>query len=129
VTLAKLAAVLIFALATTGPLFVVHLLIVATFGYGSPGGALSLAVLLLAGIAYSATSALVVALVAGEPRAANIVSGLVLGPVVPAEGLILATVPGEGAVRFCATALACVTAVGLVWASRMLTFERLFGAS
>lgn len=129
VVLAKLGAVLAFSLAVAAPLFLLNALIVGLYGYGSPSQTAGLAELMLASIAYSASSALLVVLIAGEPRAANIVSGLVLGPVIPVEGVILTAVGGEGAIAFCAAALALLAATLLLWSSRLLSFERLFGAS
>jgi ABC-type transport system involved in multi-copper enzyme maturation permease subunit len=129
VVLAKLAAVLAFAVSVAAPLFVLNSLIVSAYGYSSPSQTAGLAELMLASIVYSVSSALLVVLIAGEPRAANIVSGLVLGPVVPVEGVILAAVGGQGAITFCAAALAVLAVLLLLWSSRMLSFERLFGAS
>lgn len=129
VVLAKLGAVLVFATAVTLPIFLLNALIVASFGYNSATQMIALFELLLAAIAYSATSALLIALVAGEPRAANIVSGLVLGPIVPLEGLILTTTPGIGAITICAVGLVILTGGALLWSTRLLSFERLFGAA
>jgi hypothetical protein len=84
--------------------------------------------LLLAAVLYSAASGLLVALLAGEPRAANIVSGLVLGPIVPMEGVILASVPGESAIGVTLVVLGALAVVVLVWSLRAATFERLMGS-
>lgn len=129
VVLAKLGAVLSFALLVTVPVFLVNAAIVSLFGYGSAGQEVALGELLLAAVCYSAASGLLIAVLAGEPRAANIVSGLVLGPVVPVEGLILAGVPGVLAITLCAVALILLALGALFWSSRLLSFERLFGAS
>jgi ABC-2 type transport system permease protein len=129
IVVAKLGAVLAFALMVTIPIFAVNVLIVSAFGYGSVAQAVALGELLLAAIAYSTTSALLVVLIAGEPRAANIVSGLVLGPIVPLEGLILATGTGTAAISTCALGLAVLTCGAFFWATRLLSFERLFGAA
>jgi hypothetical protein len=67
-------------------------------------------------------------LLAGEPRAANIVSGLVLGPVVPVEGLILTTVSGDVAVVLSFVVLAALAALVLLWSLYSASFERLVGA-
>jgi ABC-type transport system involved in multi-copper enzyme maturation permease subunit len=128
VVLAKLGAVLTFAVAVSAPIFAVNSLIVHAFGYGSAAQVAAFAWLMAAAIAYSAVSALFIALVAGEPRAANIVSGLILGPVVPLEGLILIGVPGLRALAICVVILAALTAIGFAWSLRLLSFERLFGA-
>jgi ABC-type transport system involved in multi-copper enzyme maturation permease subunit len=129
VVLAKLAAVMVFALIVTAPLFGLNVLLVSAFGYGSPLQTLALAELMLAAVAYSAASALFIALVAGEARTANIVSGLVLGPIVPAEGMILAGVSGVIAIMICAAGLAVLACGSLLWSTRLLSFERLFGTS
>ena len=128
VVLAKLGAVLSFALMVTVPLLVLNTLIVSVFGYGSPAQTASLFELMLCGIGYSATSALFIALVAGEPRAANIVSGLILGPIVPVEGAILSSVKSLAAISVTASGLIILTAIFLLWSTRLLSFERLFGA-
>jgi ABC-type transport system involved in multi-copper enzyme maturation permease subunit len=129
VVLAKLGAVLTFALIVTVPVFLLNVAIVSLFGYGSAGQEFALAELLLAAVCYSAASGLLIAVLAGEPRAANIVSGLVLGPVVPVEGLILAGMPGVAAITVCAGALILLALAALLWSSRLLSFERLFGTS
>lgn len=129
VVLAKLAAVILFALSVTVPLFAVNVAIVSTFGYGSVPQAVALFELMLAAIAYSATSALIIALVAGEARAANIVSGLLLGPIVPLEGLILTSTKGDVAISICAAGLAALAAAALYRSIRLLSFERLYGGT
>lgn len=127
VVLGKLAAVLLFALIVDVPLFAANTAIVTSLGYGSPTQTLALTQLLLASIAYSAVSALLVALVAGEARAANIVSGLVLGPIIPVLGAILASVPGVAAISIAAAGLALLSVLILSWCLRLISFERLFG--
>lgn len=129
VVLAKVLAVLGFATIVTLPLFAVNVLLVSAFGYASPGQEVVLLLLLVAAVSYAICSSLLVAVLAGEPRAANIVSGLVLGPVVPVEGLILVGVPGLIAVSACAAVLAAGAALALVWSVRLLSFERLLGAT
>ncbi|GAC1325623.1 MAG: hypothetical protein NVS2B16_29770 [Chloroflexota bacterium] len=126
--LAKLAAVLVFAIVVTVPLFVLNQAILAVFGYGSPPQTTALAGLLVAGIAYSSAGALLIALIAGEPRAANIVSGLVMGPVVPFEGLILSAMHGVTGISACASVLVVLTVGAIFWSTRMLSWERLAGA-
>lgn len=128
VVLAKLTAVLGFALAVTVPVFLLNVLIVSLLGYATPFQEVALAGLLLAAVLYSAGSGLLVALLAGEPRAANIVSGLVLGPIVPVEGLILAGVPGESAIVISFAVLAVLAFLVLLWSLRSASFERLVGA-
>ena len=127
VVLGKLGAVLLFALIVDVPLFAANVVIVSSLGYGSFSQTVALAELLLASIAYSAVSALLVALVAGEARAANIVSGLVLGPIVPVLGAILAGVPGQIAFSIAAAGLAVLSLLFLLWCLRLISFERLFG--
>ncbi|HEX6506286.1 MAG TPA: ABC transporter permease subunit [Chloroflexota bacterium] len=129
VVLAKLAAVLLFAVCVTVPLFAINVAIVSAFGYSSPSQTLALTELMLAAIAYSATSGLLIALIAGEARAANIVSGLLLGPIIPIEGLILTSTQGDIAISICAIGLALLACGGLFWSARMLSFERLFGTT
>lgn len=129
VVLAKLLAVLLFAVSITGPLFAANVLIVNAFGYASFGQTVGLIEIAATAIIYSAASALVIAFVAGEARAANIVSGLLLGPIVPIEGLILGGIKGEVAFTVCATVLLALAAGCLTWALRLLSFERLFGAA
>lgn len=129
VVVAKLLAVLLFAVSITGPLFAANVLIVNAFGYASLGQTVGLVEIAATAIMYSAASALVIAFVAGEARAANIVSGLLLGPIVPIEGLILGGIKGEVAFTVCATVLLVLAAGCLSWALRLLSFERLFGAA
>src|SRR5205823_475040 len=80
VVVAKLAAVMTFAVTVTVPIFALNVVLVAAFGYASASQTIALFELLIAAVCYSAASALIIALVAAEARAANIVSGLVLGP-------------------------------------------------
>ncbi len=129
VVLAKLAAVLLFALTVTIPLFALNVVIVSSFGYGSVSQTIALFELMLAAISYSATSALIIALIAGEARAANIVSGLLLGPIVPLEGLILTSTKGDIAVTICAVGLGLLTCGALYRSIRLLSFERLYGGT
>ncbi|HZU12924.1 MAG TPA: ABC transporter permease [Chloroflexota bacterium] len=129
VVLAKVLAVVTFAAAVTIPLFAVNVLMVSAAGDASPTQDLALFILLLAAISYAVASSLLVATLAGEPRAANIISGLVLGPVVPFEGLILVGIPGLISVGICSAALALAASVALLWSLRLLSFERLFGAA
>jgi ABC-type transport system involved in multi-copper enzyme maturation permease subunit len=129
VVLAKLAAVLLFALSVTVPLFAINVVIVSAFGYGSVSQTIALCELMLAAISYSATSALIIALVAGEARAANIVSGLLLGPIVPLEGLILTSTKGDIAITVCAVGLGLLTCGALYRSIRLLSFERLYGGT
>jgi ABC-type transport system involved in multi-copper enzyme maturation permease subunit len=128
VVLAKLAAVLVFALSVTVPLFAANVLLVSAFGYASLAQTVALSALLLSAVAYSAASALLIALLAGEPRAANIVSGLILGPVVPFEGVVLSAVHDVSAIGICAVSLALCTGLALLWSIRLLSFQRLAGA-
>jgi ABC-type Na+ efflux pump permease subunit len=127
VVFAKLVGVLLFAVCVTVPLFAVNVLIVDAAGYASPAQTFGLLQILICAICYSASSALVIAFVAGEARAANIVSGLLLGPIVPIEGLILGGIHGVAAMTVCAAVLLCLAVGCLTWASRLLSFERLFG--
>lgn len=127
VVLAKLTAVLGFAICVIGPLFVLNTLMVSAAGYGAVPQTAALAGLLVASVCYSTSSALLVAVVAGEARAANIVSGLVLGPVVPVEGLVLAAVKSYAAIVASASVLLAVACVLLIWSLRLLSFERLAG--
>lgn len=129
VVLAKLAAVLLFALSVTIPLFAINVVIVSVFGYGSVSQTGALFELMLAAISYSATSALIIALVAGEARAANIVSGLLLGPIVPLEGLILTSTKGDIAITISAIGLAFLAAAALYRSITLLSFERLYGGT
>jgi ABC-type transport system involved in multi-copper enzyme maturation permease subunit len=128
VVVAKLVAVLGFALSVTIPVFLLNVVMVSLFGYATPGQEFALGALLLSAVLYSAGSGLLVALLAGEPRAANIVSGLVLGPVVPVEGLILTTVSGDVAVVLSFVVLAALAALVLLWSLYSASFERLVGA-
>lgn len=128
VVVAKLAAVLLFAVSVIVPLFAVNVAIVSLLGYSSVSQTAALFELMLAAISYSAASGLLIALAAGEARAANIVSGLLLGPIVPLEGLILTTIRGDLAISTCAVGLLLLACGGLVWSFRLLSFERLFGA-
>jgi ABC-type transport system involved in multi-copper enzyme maturation permease subunit len=127
VVLAKLIAVLTFAVCVTVPLFALNVLIVTVFGYSSPSQTASLALLMFAAIGYSAASALLITLLAGEPRAANILSGLILGPVVPLEGAILGATRAQSAIVASGVVLALIALVFLFWSSKLLSFERLFG--
>jgi ABC-type Na+ efflux pump permease subunit len=128
IVLAKVAAVGTFAMMTTVPLFGLNTLILTAFAYSSPVQTVALSELLLAAISFSVASALLIALLAGEPRSANIVSGLILGPVVPIEGLILASVRGETAITVCAVTLVLLACLFLLFSRRLLSFERLAGA-
>jgi ABC-type transport system involved in multi-copper enzyme maturation permease subunit len=125
--LAKLAAVLLFAVTVTVPLFAVNVVIVSLTGYGSASQTMALVELMLAAIGYSAISALLITLLTGEARAANIVSGLILGPIIPVEGLILSGLHGLAGILVCASALAAVGAIFLLWSTRLLSWERLAG--
>lgn len=129
VVIAKMLAVFLFAAMVTVPLFAINVLIVSAAGYASSAQDLALLALLAGATTYAICSSLLIAVLAGEPRTANIVSGFVLGPVVPFEGLILVGVPGLVAITGCAVALIAVASAALVWSIRLLSFERLLGAA
>lgn len=129
VVLAKLGAVLAFALGVTVPLFLLNALIVSLTGYGSWVEEIALAEILLASVAYSATTALFIAVASGDARAASIMSGLILGPVVPLEGVILASIPGAAGISVCAIGLLVAGIAALAWSMSRLSFERLFGTA
>jgi ABC-type Na+ efflux pump permease subunit len=127
VILAKVAAVVLFALCVTIPLFCVNVVLVSACGYGGVSQTLALLEVVFGAIGYSTSSALLIALVAGEARAANIVSGLLLGPIIPLEGLVLTSVSGTAAISVCAIGLAVLTCGAMAKSVRSLSFERLFG--
>lgn len=126
ILLAKLLALLVLATLVTVAFFCVDVVLILELEIGSPGFVLALLAVLLAALAFSTTSALLVSLLARDFRTANNINGLFLGPSIGASFSIVVAVPGT---LFAALTLAALFALGsavsVFVALKVITFERL----
>jgi ABC-2 type transport system permease protein len=95
-------------------------------GLGSPLYVLMLVAMLLAALAFSTSTALLVSLLARDFRSASNLNGFVLGPLILGSFGLMAILPGGA---FAAGVLAALYAVGAavttLLAMRVVTFERM----
>jgi predicted permease len=121
----KLLAVLALTSATTIPFFVLQQSIALSRGWLTFSYVAALFVLLLAAEAYSASSALVVALMARDYRTANNISGALLGPLIVLILTFLSlTQPGEERLFVLSFGLIVLAAASLFLAVRVISLER-----
>ena len=125
ILIAKLLTTLAVSLGVALPLFLIDAVVATTLGFTGPGDLVAMAALLVAGLGYSTAASLLVALLAGDFRTANNVSGLMIGPlIVVALGLALALPPGTAPWALAALLLA-LAGLALLVALRLVTVERL----
>ncbi|MHB1130947.1 MAG: ABC transporter permease [Chloroflexota bacterium] len=125
IILSKLGAVLFVAVVITVPMVVIDSGLLLYFGFGNLTDVLLLFWLLVAGLAYSTASALLVGLLAKDFRTANNITGAFVGPLIlVAMGLIFMLPPTISLLTLGAL-LWLVAAISLAVALRYFTFERL----
>lgn len=126
ILLAKLLAILVLAGGTTLALFSVDAVLVLALDVGSVGYVLALLAVLLTGLSFSTTSALLVSLLAKDFRTSNNLNGALFGPsIIVSVGIgLLVTPPTLAAVLLSAVFLTGAAACAFV-AMRVVTFERL----
>ncbi len=124
---AKLGAVVGLAAAIILPLFAVDAVALLALGLASPGDVLGLLWLLLSALAYSTASALVTALLCGDYRTANNLSGLLFGPLILVTMGTLILLPGGVGPLVLGALFTALAALMVFLALRRLTFERLIG--
>ena len=126
ILLAKLLAIGILAAAVTALLFSVDAVLLLASGIGDPWLVLALGALLLSALAFSATGALLISLLARDFRTANNLSGALVVPTILLAVAAVLLVPGTAlasallAALFAAGALACA-----MIALKVVTFERI----
>lgn len=125
-----LQAKLLAILALAGPLCLGLYAVDAGFmlsrGIGSASYVLTVAVMVVASLAFSCSTALFVSLLAQDIRAASNLTGLVLSPFVIGGFVIMAVVPGTTLASAVLTGgFLLGTAVVLTLALRVVTFERM----
>jgi ABC-type Na+ efflux pump permease subunit len=126
ILLAKLLVIVLLAGAVTLTLFAIDAAIILVLGIASIGYILALLLLLLAALAYSTASALLISLLARDFRTANNLSGALLVPTMLLCVSLLLVVPGEaGKLLLLAAFFALAALVATLVALRVVTFERL----
>lgn len=126
ILLAKLLAILVLAGGTTLALFSIDAVLIVALDVGSVGFVLALLAVLLTGLSFSTTSALLVSLLAKDFRTSNNLNGALFGPsIVISMGVaMLVTPPTLAALLLSAAFLTGAVASAFV-AMRVVTFERL----
>jgi ABC-2 type transport system permease protein len=126
ILLAKLLALLALASLVTLVLFSVDAVLILGLGIGSPGYVLALLAVLLTSLTFSATTALLVSLLARDFRTANNINGLLIGPTILVCFLVMLVVPGPLLTSLLLSALFAVgSGVSTFVAMKVVTFERL----
>lgn len=124
ILIAKLAANLILAVAIMGPLFAIDAAVLLAIGAAGPWIVAQTALVLVAALACSTGSSLLVALLARDFRSANNVNGLFAGPLILLVTAIVFGLPGAARLLVLAAVLLVVGGAATLVAVRWLTFER-----
>jgi ABC-2 type transport system permease protein len=125
IILAKLGAVLGIGAGICLPLLAIDSVLLITLGFGGLGDALLLLWLLLAALAYSTASALLLSLLAKDFRTANNVTGALVGPLILVAMGIIVFLPPVVAPLLLGAVLWLLTAAAVAVSLRWLTFEKL----
>ena len=125
IILAKLTAVLAVGLSVCLPLLVMDSAAMIAFGFGDVGDALLLLWLLLAALAYSTASALLIGLLAKDFRTANNITGALVGPLILVAMGIMMYLPAVVAPLLRGALLWLAAVAAAVASLRYFTFERL----
>ena len=123
---AKLLATLLAASALSVPLLVVDIVVLGTRNAADPGALFAMPLLLVAALALSTSTALLISLLSPDFRTANNVAGAMLAPIILVTLMGSVLLPG-GAVRPLVIACVYVLVAVLVTrhALRTVTFEKL----
>jgi ABC-type Na+ efflux pump permease subunit len=126
ILLAKLLVILMLAAGVTFTLFAIDAVLIVALGIGSPAFVAALLLLLLAALAYSTASALLISLLARDFRTANNLNGALVVPTLLLSVALLTLAPG-GSLALLGLALVFVLAAlaATFIALRVITFERL----
>jgi ABC-2 type transport system permease protein len=126
ILLAKLLAILSLAVPVSLGMFGVDAVLLLSRGLGSASYVAMVGVMLLCALACSASTALLVSLLARDFRSASNLNGLVLSPIILGSFGLMAVVPGATAAAAVLAALYATGAgVTTLLAMRVVTFERL----
>lgn len=125
ILMAKLLVIVTLASAATLSLFAIDAALILALGIGSVGYVLMLLALLLAALAYSTASALLLSLLARDFRTANNLSGALLAPTIFLGMGALLAIPGGLAPLVLAAFFGLAAVVIAQIARRVVTFERL----
>lgn len=126
ILLAKLLALLTLASLVTVVLFSIDAVLILALEVGSVGYVLGLLAVLLTSLTFSATTALLVSLLARDFRTANNINGLLIGPVILLCFTVTLGVPGPLLTSLLlATLFALGSVVATYVAMKVITFERL----
>lgn len=126
ILMAKLLAILVLAGGTTLALFSIDAVLIVALDVGSVGFVVALLAVLLSGLSFSTTSALLVSLLAKDFRTSNNLNGVLFGPsILISMGIaLLVTPPALAALLLSAVFLTGAIGCAFV-AMRVVTFERL----
>jgi ABC-2 type transport system permease protein len=122
---AKLLATVLISAVIAVPLLAIDAAAALFLGLASIADVAAMAVLLLAAMAYSTASALVVSLLSGDYRTANNVGGALIGPIILASVALVLLLPRGSAPWVLAAVLLALAAVAVGVALRWLSIERL----
>jgi ABC-type transport system involved in multi-copper enzyme maturation permease subunit len=126
ILLAKLLVIVMLAGGITFTLFLIDAVLILVLGIGSIGYVLSLLLLLIAALAYSTASALLLSLLARDFRTANNLSGALLVPTIfLCVGVLLFVPSGGFQILLLAALFVLAAGIATVIALRVVTFERL----
>jgi ABC-2 type transport system permease protein len=126
ILLAKLLAILALAVPVSLGLLSVDVVLLLSRGLAPLSYVLTLGVMMLAALACSTSTALLVSLLARDFRAASNLNGMVLGPVVLVSFGLMALLPGPTfSAGVLAVFYAVLAGVTTLLAMRVVTFERL----
>lgn len=125
IILAKLGAVLAVSVGICLPLLLIDSVLLIVLGLGRLEDALLLLWLLVAALAYSTASALLLGLLAKDFRTANNITGALVGPLILVAMGIMMTLPPVVAPLLVGALLWLLAIVAVVVSLRWLTFEKL----
>lgn len=126
ILLAKLLVILLLAAGVTFTLFAVDAVLIIALGIGSLGFVAALLLVLLAALAYSTASALLISLLARDFRTANNLNSALVVPTLLVSIGALVALPGGPLTLLALALLFVLVAVAATFvALRVITFERL----
>jgi ABC-2 type transport system permease protein len=126
ILVAKIGTVVALAVAITLPLLLIDSVAIAALGLATPAFLLAYLLLLLGSLTFSACSAVVVALLARDYRAANNLNGAFMGPaIVGAMAALMLMPPGLPRLVLLAAILFAIGLAVLAAAVRFIGLERL----
>ncbi|WP_026370298.1 ABC transporter permease subunit [Kallotenue papyrolyticum] len=125
ILLAKLLVILLLSGGITLPLFAIDAALLLWLKLATPGLVLVFLLLLIAALAYSTASALLISLLAKDFRTANNLTGALISPLILLSLGVLLGVPGTWSIGLLVLLYALAALGAALIALRVITFERL----